>query len=64
MTNDFLSLRQIALRGTDSNYLSRMYAAARGIASAAGSGQERARADRAVERIARELRRRNVPCER
>jgi hypothetical protein len=40
-----------------------MYDDARGIAAAAGSRQERARADRAVERIARELRRRNVRWE-
>jgi hypothetical protein len=64
MTSDFLSLRQTALRGADSNSLLRMYDAARGIASAAGPRQERVRADRAVERIAQELRRRNVPCER
>jgi hypothetical protein len=63
MTHDFLSLRQTALRGADSNSLLRMYDDARGIAAAAGSRQERARADRAVERIARELRRRNVRCE-
>jgi hypothetical protein len=63
MTNDILSLRQTALRGADSNSLLRMYDDARAIAASAGSQLERARADRAVERIARELRRRNVRCE-
>jgi hypothetical protein len=64
MTNDFLSFRQTALRGADSNSLLRMYDDVCGIAATAGSRQERARADRAVERIARELRRRNVRWER
>jgi hypothetical protein len=63
MTNDILSLRQTALRGADSNSLLRMYDDARGSAASARSQQERARAERAVERIARELGRRNVRCE-
>ncbi len=60
MTNDFLSFHLPALRGADSNSLLRMYDTARGIAAAAGSRLERARADRAVARIARELRRRKM----
>jgi hypothetical protein len=63
MTNDFLPCHQTALRGADSNSLLRMYDVARGIASAAGPRQGRARAARAAERIARELRKRNVSCE-
>jgi hypothetical protein len=59
-----VSLRQIALRGADSNSLLRMYDDAQGIAASAGSRQERTRVDRAVERIARELQRRTVRCQR
>ena len=61
MRNDVLALDQPHIRGTDSNSLLRMYDLARGIAAAAGSQRERTRADRAVERIARELRKRNLP---
>jgi hypothetical protein len=48
------------LRGTDSNSLLRLYDRARRTCQQSTSEQERARADRTVQRIARELQRRNV----
>ena len=61
MRNDVLALDQPHIRGTDSNSLLRMYDAARGVAGTSSSQQERARADRVLRRIARELQRRNIP---
>jgi hypothetical protein len=61
MRHDVLTLAQPHLRGSDSNSLLRLYDAAKGIADHAPSPKERARADRALQRIARELRKRNVP---
>ena len=60
MTNDALILEQRKLRGTDSNSLLRMYDLAHGIFNNSQSQQERARADKVIERIARELQKRNV----
>jgi hypothetical protein len=48
------------LRETDSNSLLRLYDLASESAARSPSHQERDRADKAAERIARELRRRNV----
>ena len=61
MHPDVLALDRPRLRGTDSNSLLRMYDAARAAARASRSQQERDRAGRAVERIAQELRKRDVP---
>jgi hypothetical protein len=61
MRPDVLALDQPHLRGADSNSLLRLYDAAKGIADNSPSPKERARADRALQRIARELRKRNVP---
>jgi len=55
-----LSVDQPTLRGTDSNSLLRMYDQAQGIFSRARFQQERAKADKAVQRIARELQRRKI----
>jgi hypothetical protein len=57
---DVLALDQPGIRGADSNSLLRMYDEARGISARSSSPKERARADRAVERIARELAKRKV----
>jgi hypothetical protein len=61
MRHDVLALDQPHLRGADSNSLLRLYDAAKGIVHHSPSPKERARADRALQRIARELRRRNIP---
>jgi hypothetical protein len=61
MPHDILALDQPHLRGADSNTLLRLYDAARGIADSSPSPKERARADRALQRIARELQKRKVP---
>lgn len=61
MTNDILSLPTLKLRGTDSNSLLRMYDRAKDIFKKSPSEQERARADRAIQRIVKELAKRNVP---
>ena len=60
-TLDVLALDPPYLRGADSNSLLRLYDAARGLAHDSPSLRERAGADRAVQRIARELGRRKVP---
>jgi hypothetical protein len=57
---DVLALDQPSIRGADSNSLLRLYDAAQGIFARSPSQQERARAERAVQRIARELQRRKV----
>jgi hypothetical protein len=61
MRADVLALDQASIRGADSNSLLRMYDTARGISQRSRSQQERARADRAIERIARELQKRKIP---
>ena len=61
MRHDVLALGQPHLRGADTNSLLRLYDAAKGIVDNSPSPKERARADRARERIARELQKRNVP---
>jgi hypothetical protein len=60
MSYDVLAAGQQAVRGADSNSLLRMYDLANNILRTATSQQERARADRAVQRIADELRKRKV----
>ena len=61
MSNDALTLDQPKLRGTDSNSLLRMYDLARQISSTSPLQMERARADRASQRLAKELQKRKVP---
>jgi hypothetical protein len=60
MSNDVLTLGQQHLRGTDSNSLLRMYDLAQEILSKSPLQEERARADKAVRRLAKELQKRNV----
>jgi hypothetical protein len=57
MTGD-LSLQTI--RGTDTNSLLRLYDQAKEALKRSSTPQERARADRAVQRLAEELRKRDV----
>jgi hypothetical protein len=61
MHPDVLTLGQPEIRGADSNSLLRLYDEAKGISSRSPSQQERARAERAVQRIARELLKRRIP---
>jgi hypothetical protein len=60
MSHDVLALGQTNLRGTDSNSLLRLYDLASEIFTKSASQLERARADKAIHRIAKELKRRNV----
>jgi hypothetical protein len=60
MHPDVLALDQPGIRGADSNSLLRMYDEARGLSARSASPKERARANRAVERIARELAKRKL----
>jgi hypothetical protein len=48
------------IRGTDSNSLLRLYDLATGVFNRSPSMQERAKADKAIQRIAKELQRRKV----
>ncbi len=61
MSNSVLTFYQKHLRGTDSNSLLRLYDLANEIVSRSPSQLERARADKASQRIAKELQRRKVP---
>ena len=61
MSNDVLPFEQRHVRGTDSNSLLRLYDLAKAFFSNSQLGQGRARADRAIRRIAKELQKRNVP---
>jgi hypothetical protein len=60
MGNDVLTLEQRDIRGTDSNSLLRLYDLANQISSKAELRLERARADKAIQRIAKELDKRKV----
>lgn len=60
MSNDLLTQAQKGLRGTDSNSLLRLYDQVRAILGSSPSSQERARAEKAIQRIANELRKRDV----
>jgi hypothetical protein len=61
MSNEVLTFHLRHLRGTDSNSLLRLYDQASAIFSKSPLQQERARAGKAIERIAKELQKRNVP---
>jgi hypothetical protein len=61
MDNNDLRFNLGGIRGTDSNSLLRLYDLAREIFNKSKSQPERARADRTIQRIARELQRRKVP---
>ena len=58
MGNDVFLCKRWDIRGTDSNSLLRMYDLVTGVFNKSKSQQERARADRARQRIAQELRKR------
>jgi hypothetical protein len=60
MRDDILTLSKQSFRGTASNPLLRMYDHASRILSRSSSQQERARADKALQRIATELNKRHV----
>jgi hypothetical protein len=60
MSTNFDTVSLSRLRGTDSNSLLRLYDEVRGIVERSQSRQERERADKAVQRIAGELRKRDV----
>jgi hypothetical protein len=60
MHADVPTYQQRKLRGIDSNSLLRMYDQAGAVLDRSPSQMERARADRAVQRIAKELLRRDV----
>jgi hypothetical protein len=61
MNTDVLPFDPRHLHGTDSNSLLRMYDLAHDIAAKSRFQQQRVRADKAIQRIAKELRKRNVP---
>jgi hypothetical protein len=61
MHDDLTPMAQAALRRTDSNTLLRMYDVALGIFKNSPRPRERERADRVVQRVAKELEKRNVP---
>jgi len=60
MINDVLTFDLPRIRGTDSNSLLRMYDLANEIFKSSVSQQERAKADKALGRLAKELQKRNV----
>jgi hypothetical protein len=60
MSHDVLIVDRWDIRGTDSNSLLRIYDLATGIFNKSRLQQERARADKASQRIAKELKKRNV----
>jgi hypothetical protein len=62
MSSDAYTFEQRNVRGTDSNTLLRMHDLAKTVLTTSASVQERGRAERAVQRIARELQRRDVRC--
>jgi hypothetical protein len=61
MNPDVLDLDRRNIRGTDSNSLLRMYDLANKIASQSSLQLDRAQADKAKDRISKELHKRNVP---
>jgi hypothetical protein len=61
MGNDPLVFDRLNLKGTDSNSLLRLYDQANRILGSSAVGHERAKADKAIRRIAKELQKRNVP---
>ena len=60
MSNEVLSSQRWDIRGADSNSLLRMYDLAAGILNASASQGERENADKAMQRIAKELQKRKV----
>jgi hypothetical protein len=60
MTSQSLALNQQTVRATDTNSLLRLYDHANAVFHTSPLQQERDRADRAIERICRELRKRKV----
>jgi hypothetical protein len=60
MSTDVFLCKRWDIRGTDSNSLLRLYDLATGVLNKSQSQQERARADRAMQRIAQELHKRKV----
>lgn len=60
MDIDVRTLDLGSIRGTDSNSLLRMYDQAKAIFDKAPSQQERIQAERAVQRLVKELQKRNV----
>jgi hypothetical protein len=60
MTNDVLTVQQRTIRGTDTNSLLRMYDRGKEILQHSQLQQERVKADKAIQRIAQELAKRNV----
>jgi hypothetical protein len=61
MRDDAIAYDQAQVRAADSNSLLRLYDLSRELLATAQSQQERARADKALRRIAKELEKRNVP---
>jgi len=60
MENDVFALGERIIRGTDSNSLLRLYDLAHEVSSKSDLRLKRSRADKAMERIARELDKRKV----
>jgi len=60
MGNDIFTLAQRNIRGTDTNSLLRLYDLANEIFNKSELHQERARAEKAIQRIAKELAKRKV----
>ena len=60
MSHDVLTWDPKNIRGTDTNSLLRMYDLATRVLNTSKFQQERARADKASQRIAKELHKRNV----
>jgi hypothetical protein len=60
MSAEMPNLTLAAIRGSDSNSLLRLYDTAKAICSMTPSLQQRARADKVMQRLAKELKKRNV----
>jgi hypothetical protein len=60
MSNDGLAFNRCSIRGADSNSLLRMYDLATAVLNKSTSRQERAKNDRLVQCIAKELHKRRV----
>lgn len=63
MGHDFSAGNQCSVRGTDSNSLMRLYDQARALLAQSPFSQERLKAERVVQRITKELKRRNILLE-
>lgn len=61
MSNDVFAVEQRNIRGADSNSLLRLYDRAREIFDKSTSQQDRAKADKVMQRIVKELHKRKVP---